>query len=98
MFLPDRFIKGECPKCGAKDQYGDNCEVCGAVYAPTELKNPYSALSGATPVLKTSEHFFFRLSTRAASSSSRPGRRTAACSPRWPTRCASGSRATRRAR
>ncbi|HET9976484.1 MAG TPA: methionine--tRNA ligase [Burkholderiaceae bacterium] len=62
MFLADRFIKGECPNCGAKDQYGDNCEVCGAVYAPTELKNPYSALSGATPVLKTSEHFFFRLS------------------------------------
>jgi methionyl-tRNA synthetase len=62
MFLADRFIKGECPNCGAKDQYGDNCEVCGAVYAPTELKNPYSALSGATPVLKSSEHFFFRLS------------------------------------
>ena len=62
MFLPDRFIKGECPKCGAKDQYGDNCEVCGAVYAPTELKNPYSALSGATPVLRNSEHFFFKLS------------------------------------
>ncbi len=62
MFLPDRFIKGECPKCGAKDQYGDNCEVCGAVYAPTDLKNPYSALSGATPVLKSSEHFFFKLS------------------------------------
>ncbi|HRK38937.1 MAG TPA: methionine--tRNA ligase [Burkholderiaceae bacterium] len=62
MFLPDRFIKGECPKCGAKDQYGDNCEVCGAVYAPTELKNPYSALSGATPVLKSSDHFFFKLS------------------------------------
>jgi methionyl-tRNA synthetase len=62
MFLPDRFIKGECPNCGAKDQYGDNCEVCGAVYAPTELRNPYSALSGATPVLRTSEHFFFRLS------------------------------------
>ena len=62
MFLADRFIKGECPKCGAKDQYGDNCEVCGAVYAPTDLKNPYSALSGATPVLRSSEHFFFRLS------------------------------------
>ena len=62
MFLPDRFIKGECPKCGAKDQYGDNCEVCGAVYQPTDLKNPTSALSGATPVLRTSEHFFFRLS------------------------------------
>ena len=62
MFLPDRFIKGECPNCHAKDQYGDNCEVCGAVYAPTELIKPYSALSGATPVLKTSEHFFFKLS------------------------------------
>jgi methionyl-tRNA synthetase len=62
MFLPDRFIKGECPKCGAKDQYGDSCEACGAVYTPTELKNPYSALSGATPVLKSSEHFFFKLS------------------------------------
>ncbi len=62
MFLPDRYIKGQCPKCGAKDQYGDNCEVCGAVYAPTDLINPYSALSGATPVLKNSEHFFFKLS------------------------------------
>ena len=62
MFLPDRFIKGTCPKCGTPDQYGDNCEACGAVYAPTDLKNPYSALSGATPVLKTSEHFFFKLS------------------------------------
>ena len=62
MFLPDRFIKGECPRCHAKDQYGDNCEVCGAVYAPTELINPFSALSGAKPVMKTSEHFFFKLS------------------------------------
>ena len=62
MFLPDRFIKGECPNCHAKDQYGDNCEVCGAVYAPTELIEPYSALSGAKPELKTSEHFFFKLS------------------------------------
>ncbi|TDM09306.1 MAG: methionine--tRNA ligase [Ideonella sp. MAG2] len=62
MFLPDRFIKGECPKCGAQDQYGDNCDVCGAVYAPTDLKKPYSALSGATPVLKTSDHYFFKLS------------------------------------
>ena len=61
MFLPDRFVKGECPKCGAKDQYGDNCEVCGATYSPTELKNPFSAVSGATPVLRTSEHYFFRL-------------------------------------
>jgi methionyl-tRNA synthetase len=62
MFLPDRFIKGECPKCHAKDQYGDNCEVCGAVYAPTDLINPFSALSGAKPELKSSEHFFFKLS------------------------------------
>ena len=62
MFLPDRYIKGECPKCGAKDQYGDSCEQCGAVYSPTELKNPYSSLSGATPVMRSSEHFFFSLS------------------------------------
>jgi methionyl-tRNA synthetase len=62
MFLPDRFIKGECSKCGAKDQYGDSCENCGAVYSPTELIRPYSALSGATPVLKTSDHYFFKLS------------------------------------
>lgn len=62
MFLPDRYIKGECPKCGAKDQYGDNCEVCSAVYSPTEIKNPYSVLTGATPVVKQSEHFFFKLS------------------------------------
>ena len=62
MFLPDRFIKGECPNCHAKDQYGDNCEVCSAVYAPTELIEPYSALTGARPELRSSEHFFFRLS------------------------------------
>jgi methionyl-tRNA synthetase len=62
MFLPDRYIKGECPKCGAKDQYGDNCEVCGSTYQPTELINPYSVVSGATPVRKTSTHYFFRLS------------------------------------
>ena len=62
MFLPDRFIKGECPKCGAKDQYGDNCEVCGAAYTPSEVKNPYSAVSGAKPELRASEHFFFKLS------------------------------------
>ena len=62
MFLADRNIKGECPKCGAKDQYGDNCEVCGAAYEPTELKNPTSALTGATPVLKPSEQYFFKLS------------------------------------
>ena len=62
MFLADRNIKGECPKCGAKDQYGDNCEVCGAAYDPTELKNPYSALTGATPVMKPAEQYFFKLS------------------------------------
>ena len=62
MFLPDRYIKGECPKCHAKDQYGDNCENCGAVYAPTDLINPVSTLSGAKPELKNSEHFFFKLS------------------------------------
>lgn len=62
MFLPDRYIKGECPKCHAKDQYGDACEKCGAVFAPTDLIEPYSALTGAKPVLKSSEHFFFKLS------------------------------------
>ncbi|MDH5286805.1 MAG: methionine--tRNA ligase [Betaproteobacteria bacterium] len=65
MFLPDRYIKGECPKCGAADQYGDACENCSSVYSPTDLKKPYSALSGATPVLRTSEHHFFRLSDPA---------------------------------
>jgi methionyl-tRNA synthetase len=62
MFLPDRFIKGECPKCHAKDQYGDSCEVCGATYNPTELIDPYSAVSGAAPVRKETEHYFFKLS------------------------------------
>ena len=62
IFLPDRFVKGECPKCSAKDQYGDNCEICGAAYAPTDLKKPYSAVSSAALVKKTSEHFFFKLS------------------------------------
>lgn len=61
MFLPDRFVKGECPKCSTKDQYGDNCEVCGTTYNPTDLKNPYSVLTGSTPVLRESEHFFFKL-------------------------------------
>ena len=64
MFLPDRYIRGECPVCGAKDQYGDSCEVCGSVYAPTALKNPTSTLSGAAPVLKSSEHYFFKLSSQ----------------------------------
>lgn len=62
MFLPDRYIKGECPKCHAKDQYGDSCEACGAVYAPTDLIDPYSTLTQARPILKSSEHFFFKLS------------------------------------
>ncbi|MCX8048575.1 MAG: methionine--tRNA ligase [Methylohalobius sp.] len=62
MFLPDRFIRGECPRCGAKDQYGDNCEVCGATYSPTELRNPVSMVSGARPVEKETEHYFFTLS------------------------------------
>lgn len=61
MFLPDRFIRGECPKCGAADQYGDSCESCGATYSPTDLKNPVSAVSGATPIEKESEHYFFKL-------------------------------------
>ena len=61
MFLPDRFVKGECPKCGAADQYGDSCEACGATYSPVELKNAYSAVSGAKPIEKDSEHFFFKL-------------------------------------
>ena len=65
MFLADRYIKGECPKCGAKDQYGDACENCSSVYSPTELINPYSTLSGAAPVRKTSEHYFFKLSDEA---------------------------------
>lgn len=62
MFLPDRYIKGECPSCKAKDQYGDSCEVCSSVYSPTDLINPYSTLTNATPVMRSSEHFFFRLS------------------------------------
>ena len=61
MFLPDRYIKGNCPNCGTADQYGDNCENCGATYAPTDLINPYSVMSGATPVLRASEHYFFEL-------------------------------------
>ena len=62
MFLPDRFIKGECPKCGAKDQYGDSCEKCCATYSPVDLKNPYSVVSGATPIKKVSDHYFLKLS------------------------------------
>ncbi len=61
MFLPDRYVKGECPKCGAKDQYGDSCEACGATYSPIELKNPISVVSGVAPIEKESEHYFFKL-------------------------------------
>ena len=61
MFLPDRFVKGQCPKCHAEDQYGDNCDQCGETYSPTELLNPVSSISGSTPILKDSEHFFFDL-------------------------------------
>ncbi len=63
MFLPDRFIKGECPKCGAKEQYGDSCEECGATYSPTDVKNPISTVSNTTPVTKKTEHVFFQLSS-----------------------------------
>jgi len=66
MFLPDRFIKGACPKCGAIDQYGDNCEVCGTTYSPTDLKDPYSVVSGAKPIRKTSDHYFFKLGKQEA--------------------------------
>ncbi len=62
MFLPDRFIRGTCPKCGAEDQYGDSCESCGSTYAPTDLIDPRSAVTGSPPVMKESEHYFFRLS------------------------------------
>ena len=65
MFLPDRFVKGDCPKCGTSDQYGDNCESCGATYSTTDLKNPYSVISGATPIEKDSEHYFFKISDYA---------------------------------
>src|SRR5262249_42060566 len=64
MFLADRYIKGECPNCGAKDQYGDACENCSHFNTPTQLRNPYSTLSGATPVMKSSDHYFFKLSDR----------------------------------
>ena len=62
MFLPDRFIRGTCPKCAAKEQYGDACESCGATYSPDELINPISTLSNSKPIWKKSEHFFFKLS------------------------------------
>ena len=63
MFLPDRFIKGECPKCGAKDQYGDSCEECGATYSSSEIKNPISTVTNTKPITKNTEHVFFKLSS-----------------------------------
>ncbi|HEY8886935.1 MAG TPA: methionine--tRNA ligase [Gallionella sp.] len=81
MFLPDRFIKGECPKCHAKDQYGDNCEVCGAAYAPTDLINAYSAVSGAKPELRNSDHYFFKLSAETCQQFLREWTRSDALQP-----------------
>ncbi len=81
LFLPDRFIKGECPKCHAKDQYGDNCEVCGAAYAPTDLINPYSAVSGAKPELRNSDHYFFKLSADTCQQFLRSWTRSGALQP-----------------
>jgi methionyl-tRNA synthetase len=81
MFLPDRFIKGECPKCHARDQYGDNCEVCGAAYAPTDLINPYSAVSGAKPELRNSDHYFFKLSADTCQQFLREWTRSGALQP-----------------
>jgi methionyl-tRNA synthetase len=81
MFLPDRFIKGECPKCHAKDQYGDNCEVCGAAYAPTDLINAYSAVSGAKPELRNSDHYFFKLSAETCQQFLREWTRSGALQP-----------------
>jgi methionyl-tRNA synthetase len=81
MFLPDRFIKGECPKCHAKDQYGDNCEVCGTAYAPTDLINPYSAVSGAKPELRNSDHYFFKLSADSCQQFLREWTRSGALQP-----------------
>ncbi|MEO8332066.1 MAG: methionine--tRNA ligase, partial [Gallionella sp.] len=81
MFLPDRFIKGECPKCHAKDQYGDNCEVCGAAYAPTDLIEPYSAMSGAKPELRNSDHYFFKLSANTCQQFLREWTRSGALQP-----------------
>ena len=88
MFLPDRFVKGTCPKCKSPDQYGDNCEVCGATYSPTELIEPKSVVSGATPVMRDSEHFFFDL----PSFSEMLQAWTAAvrCRSRWQIKCRSG--------
>lgn len=88
MFLPDRFVKGTCPKCKSADQYGDNCEVCGATYSPTELIEPKSVVSGATPVMRDSEHF--SLICRHSAKCCRRGPAAARCRSRWRTKCRSG--------
>jgi hypothetical protein len=90
LFLPDRFIKGECPKCGAKDQYGDNCESCGAAYAPTDLKDPYSAISGAKPELRNPSTTSSSSPTRAAKPSCASTPAAACCRTKPPTRCRNG--------
>jgi methionyl-tRNA synthetase len=98
MFLADRNIKGECPKCGAKDQYGDNCEVCGAAYQPTDLVNPFSVFTNATPVLKPSEQYFFKLSDKRCYEFLRDWLNTrAACSRRWSTSVRMAGRSRRKA-
>ena len=95
MFLADRYIKGECPNCGAKDQYGDACENCSTVYSATELKNPYSALSGAKPVLKSLGALLLQaLRTGVRAFPARVAGEPAGCSPRWSTRRRSGSKVT----
>ena len=94
MFLPDRYIKGECPNCHAKDQYGDACEVCSKVYAPTDLINPYSTLTGSTPVMRTSEHYFFSLSDPRCRKFLHDWLGRGSCSPKWPTRPGNGWAAT----
>jgi methionyl-tRNA synthetase len=102
MFLPDRYVKGECPNCHSQDQYGDACENCSKAYEPTDLINPYSTLSGATPVRKTSDHHFFKLSDprckeflrnlRYATRSTSGSRAKVHC--RWPTRISPGKHPT----
>ena len=102
MFLADRYLKGECPNCGAKDQYGDACENCSTVYSATALKNPYSTLSGAKPLLKSSEHYFFKLSDPKCRSFMQglAGNVRPAAVRRWSTRPRNGwtGPATRRSR
>lgn len=91
MFLPDRFVKGTCPKCKAEDQYGDNCEVCASTYSPMDLINPRSAVSGTTPIVKESEHFFFDLP--AFEGMLKNGHVLAHFNLKLPTKCKNGLRA-----